>query len=176
MDVVITRNQPVEIVRDVQSLTVVKQTPQAVVTETSNSVDVVETRTRTVEIDVPGLPGPPGPPGTGGGAGGTVAPIPFYFGDARRAVFAAPSDGLLSYARLSIDTAFDGAPSRIKVGTQSAAEAVLPASYNDPAAVGDYETNPDVQLAAGEQVFLAITPGVGVTQGQGFLLLAFIPD
>lgn len=174
MDVTRVINQPVIVERAVQSQTIVERSSPVSIVDQGNAVDIVATRTRTVEIDTPGLPGPPGPPGLS--AGGLAPPINFSYGDAPSAVWAPSVPGLLNYARLSIDTVFDGVGPTIKVGTFAAPQSVLPAAYNDPTQIGDYENTPDVPLAAGQPVYLAITPGSAATQGSGFLLIQFTPD
>lgn len=125
--------------------------------------------TDVVEI---GTPGPPGRDGRD--AAGTLSPVSFNWGDAPRTVFTAPEDGFLTVARLQMTTAFNDPAATIIAGTVGAPEAVMPAAWNVPASTWEFETAPDLPLAAGESIILTIHPGTSTT-GAGLLFLTFIP-
>lgn len=125
---------------------------------------------RVAEVTTPGPQGPPGAPGT------TIAPIAFAYGDAASSVWTATHAGLLAYVRVIIRTAFNGASPTLEVGVNADVDAALPAAFNDPTAAQEFENTPDIQMAPGDTVTLTISPGIGATQGNGVLLLEFLPD
>lgn len=172
--------RPVTISRGEGRTTVVRDPAGATnVTRAERTTEVVRAEcpltvekptTRTLKLVTPGPQGPPGAPG------GSIAPIDFAYGDAPRAVWTPESSGLLMLARLIILQAFNGVGAAIIVGTQTQPDAAMPSNYNDPSRAFEYENTPDIRLAAGESIFLTITPGSGATAGAGTLILGFLPN
>ena len=109
-----------------------------------------------------------------GGSAIDVPPIPFSFGDAPGAVWTAPVAGVFTIARCNVTEAFNSASPTIKVGTDADPESLIPAAYIDAKSVADYENSPDVEVAMGDHVHLAIAPD-GATRGTGLLLINFKP-
>lgn len=99
----------------------------------------------------------------------------FAFGDAPHTLWTATSSGLLTYVRIKMLVAFNGVGAAIRIGTPLDAESVMPAAFSDPASLQEFENTPDVVLAAGDAVVIAVTPGVGATAGSGIVLLDFLP-
>lgn len=75
-----------------------------------------------------------------------------------------------------VDEVFDGIGAQLELGTAADPDIAMPAGYSDLSALQEFETSPDVHLAAGEAVHLTITPGSGASAGAGRLLLEFLPD
>lgn len=116
-----------------------------------------------------GRRGPRGP------AGDSIAPINFGFGDAPADVWTAESAGVLTVVRLQMRTPFDGAGAAIHVGLAGGnPEAILAADQVNPYSDHEFEVTPDLVLAQGDAVRLAITPGTA-SAGAGTLFLSFIP-
>lgn len=125
---------------------------------------------RVAEVTTPGPQGPKGAPGS------TIPPVYFAYGDAPSVRWTATDAGLLTGVRVIIRVAFNGVGPTIEVGVNADVDAALPAMYNDPTAVQEFENTPDIQMAAGDTVTLTISPGIGATLGSGVLLLEFQPD
>lgn len=122
-----------------------------------------------IEVAEPGMPGPAGPPGS------ALPPISFAYGDASPAqIYTLTKRSMVISCSLYIRTAFDGAGAALKVGTPSAPEALLPAGFNDPNSLGQYENSPDLELPAGSQITLTITPGTGASQGNGVVVIELL--
>ena len=118
----------------------------------------------------------PGPKGDKGAPGETIPPIYFSYGDAPSVRWTATDAGLLTGVRVIIRTAFNGASPTLEVGVNADVDAALPAAFNDPTVAQEFENTPDIQMAPGDTVTLTISPGIGATQGNGVLLLEFLPD
>src|SRR5690606_10082304 len=108
----------------------------------------------------------PGPQGPRGYSGASIPPIAFSYGDAPSFVWTAYANGVIPYVRLNVDIPVDGVLPTVLV-TLSTSAVLLPSDYVDAATVGDYENTPDVRVSEGDKVRLAVTPGVGATQGSG---------
>lgn len=117
-----------------------------------------------------GATGPKGAPGA------TIPKIEFAYGDAAGVVWTPTDAGVLTYVRIVVRTAFNGAPSTLAVGTLLDPEAAMPTAYSDLSMLQEFENTPDIHLAAGEAIYLTIAPGAGASQGGGWLLLTFLPD
>lgn len=106
-----------------------------------------------------------GPPGVSA----ALPPVAFAFGDASpRSVYTPPRGLLVKAVRLLIDTAFNGAGAALQL--QAGAKVLMPAGLNDPLNVGEYESSPQADVAAGTPFVLTINPGAGATQGAGRLI------
>lgn len=136
----------------------------------STPVNVVDRPTNVQTGGGMGVQGRPGAPG------GSVPAIAFSYGDAPGVIWTASSPGFLTYVRAKVLTAFNGAGAELRIGTLADAESVLPASMSLLSQDDEYENTPDIHLAAGEAVLIAIAPGVGATAGNGLVFLEFQPD
>lgn len=143
--------------------------PKSIIGTDGTSVRVDCART-SIRAGGMGVQGPPGP------AGSSIPAIAFAYGDAEREVWAPTAPGLLTYVRLIVTTPFDGAGAQLAIGTASDPAAALPPEFSDLSQALEYENTPDLRLAAGEGIRVAITPGAGATTGAGLLLLEFLPD
>lgn len=143
--------------------------PSTAVIKQNTPVNVTE-RPTDVVLGGQGIQGRPGQPG------GSIPPIDFAFGDAAHAVWTPQAAGLLTYARIIVREPFNGTGAAIVVGTLAQPDAAMPSYFNDPKQANEYENTPDIRLAAGESIYLTITPGTGATAGAGTLLLGFLPD
>ena len=110
----------------------------------------------------------------GGGGGIMQVRIPFSFGDATPKVLGSFGPGLLDRVSIVIETAFN-ATSGLSIGTAAQPALYFPATMNDPLAIGEYEVSPDVFLASATEFVLAITAGVGITQGSGHVIIQVYP-
>lgn len=107
------------------------------------------------------------------GGGGAVC-IPFAFGDATPKLLAQVGPGLLDRIAIVITTAFN-APSGLAVGIPGQPNLYMTTAMSDPSAVGEYEATPDVFLSAPTSLILTISPGVGITQGRGYVIIQIHP-
>ncbi|MCS7001218.1 MAG: hypothetical protein NZ518_00060, partial [Dehalococcoidia bacterium] len=87
----------------------------------------------------------------------------------------APGPGILTVCRVRVVVAFDDPSATISIGTGAMPGAVMPSSFVDLRQALEYENTPDLQLSAGEQVIVTITPGFS-TQGSGQVFLEFVPQ
>lgn len=132
---------------------------------------VIQSRPTIVEVATPGVQGLPGAAGSGAGVTEGIEAA-FAFGDASpNTVYTLPDARVIVRARIVIDTPFDGAGAALALGTAGAPDALIAAADNDPANAATYETSPNLQLATGSVVRIAITPGAGATQGAGRIFL-----
>lgn len=144
--------------------------PKVVTKSAQQRVDVVEQPTiAKVGTNL-------GPPGPRGAPGGSIPAIEFAFGDAPRVVFTPDAAGLLTYARVKYTEVFNGANPQLFAGTLADPDAAMPAAFNDPRSLEEYEYTPDIRLATGESIILTIVPGAGASAGAGILILGFLPD
>lgn len=112
----------------------------------------------------------------GGGAAPTEATLSFAYGDASPLpVFTLPVAALIVSASLSIRTAFDGAGASLQLGMQGQPGRLIPSNDIAPDLEAQYETYPDLPLAAGTQILLTITPGTGATRGAGAVVIDYLP-
>lgn len=118
--------------------------------------------------------GAPGKDGINGG--GTTPPVTFSFGDAPHPVFTAVGPGTLTVCRIVMKTPFNGAPSSIRLGTSADPENVMRAEYVDLASTSEFENTPDIHMADGDEVLIALSVGIGATAGDGIILFTFVPD
>lgn len=145
-----------------------RQTP-VTVRGSQTPVQAIARATPVVVGNNIGRRGPRGP------AGDSIPPINFGFGDAPADVWTAESAGVLTIVRLQMRVPFDGAGAAIRVGLAGGdPEAILPAAWVHPYSDQEFEATPDLVLAQGDAVRLAITPGTA-TAGAGTLFLSFIP-
>lgn len=121
---------------------------------------------------VDGAPGAPGQPGID--AAGQTAPIPFAWGDAARVVYTPDRDGVLAIVRIQYTQAFNGAGASVVLGTAADPDAAMPAAWNHPYSLYEFENSPDLPLAEGEELVLTIQPGTA-SAGAGLLFLTFLP-
>lgn len=135
-------------------------------------------RERSSVLIPTGAPGARGPAGEDGQPGidaqGQIPPIPFSWGDAPATVYTPEVDGMLTIVRVQYTTAFNGSGATLVVGTTADPDAAMPAAYNSPHSVYEYENTPDLPLDEGEALVLTITPGTA-SQGAGLLFLTFLP-
>lgn len=153
------------------------QTPQRRVVVSAVQVQEI----KTGQQGLPGAPGEQGEDGAPGVAGpsgeGQYPVVPFSFGDAPAIVMALTADnaGEVTDLLLEIETPFDGVGAQIAVGTPGQPELLMPAAMNDPGTAAIYQVSPHIRLAAGQPIYLTITPGVGATQGSGNFILRASP-
>lgn len=187
---------------DCDRLTITRVVPSLGITRTSNGTVVVSSSAQTTVVspqsatrvfvapenpnvtvspqlvrvvDVVGT-GPQGPVGPSGPSTQGVPPIAFSYGDASGAIFTPSEAGTIVLVRLVITTGFDGTNPSLQLGTVAQPGAILSSAQNDPTTVAEYEHTPDLHLAALQSVVLTIVPGAGATQGNGTILLVFVPD
>lgn len=150
-----------------------------VIVQQRNTTVVMLNRQTMAKIAAPGPQGARGQDGQQGPAGtdgaGQVPARMFSWGDAPQVVFTAPGAGRLALVRIQYLQAFNGAGATVVVGTPGDPAAAMPAEWNNPHSVLEYENSPDLLLAEGDTVVLAITPGTA-SQGEGLLFLTFIPS
>jgi hypothetical protein len=116
-----------------------------------------------------------GPAGTTGPAGNALPPIAFAYGDASPSVrYTLPKRSLITACSINIRTAFNGVGAQLAVGTPGNPEGLMPVTHNDPGTVGQYENSPDLELPAGSQITLSITPGAGASRGSGVVVLELL--
>jgi hypothetical protein len=99
---------------------------------------------------------------------------PFAFGDASQAVFTAAAAVRVVAAAVSVRTPFNGAGAAVRVGRVgdgSPPDNVLAAADTDVSAAAVYTAAADVALAAGDQLYLTISPGTGGSAGAGVLTI-----
>lgn len=148
-----------------------------VVTERTARVPIVR-RVRTpvkIPTGAPGVRGADGAPGQPGiDAGGQAAPVPFAWGDASRVVYTPERDGVLALVRIQYTQAFNGAGASVILGTAADPDAAMPATWNHPYSLYEFENSPDLPLAQGEELVLTIQPGTA-SAGAGLLFLTFLP-
>jgi hypothetical protein len=120
--------------------------------------------------------GAKGAPGSGSGSSSGVY-APFSWGDASPSlVYVVLQNSLLVSATILLRTAFNGAGAVLSLGLSGDPQAFVPPSAVDPGTAAEYETYPDTLLAAGTQILLFITPGVGANQGAGGIRLDLVPQ
>jgi len=113
--------------------------------------------------------------GPAGPSGAAQSPEFFSFGDATPRVVLIPAYDTTIYAvRLVIDVAFDGLGARLQVFTNT--DILMDTYQNDPTAVGEYEAGPALNVAGGDNIYLAIIPGAGATQGSGRIIFETVPS
>ena len=117
-----------------------------------------------------------GPKGDKGEPGGSVPAIDFSFGDAPTVVFTAPAAGNVVYARVIVETVFNGTDPQFQLGTVATPDLIVQADQVNLGAGYEYEVTMDEHVAAGTQLLITLTPGAGATQGTGVLILQFLPD
>lgn len=115
--------------------------------------------------------GPPGPPSVGQSIV-PFTPYEFEFGIVNPSlVYTIPALTLVIGARLTIRVPFNGTAPQISVGTPGLPERLMAVADNAPGTLGDYEVPVDLDLPAGTQINIYVTPGFGATQGGGVLTL-----
>lgn len=98
--------------------------------------------------------------------------IPFAWGDASpKPLVTVPAGGRVLVVRLVIDIGFDGVGAALSVGDAGNAERLMGAAENDPAMPGTYAAHPAVLPGAATLLTLTITPGEGVSQGAGAVIV-----
>lgn len=113
---------------------------------------------------------------TAGSGPGSNPPINFSYGDASPAtIFTVPVDSEVVSVQLQIETPFDGVGAQVRIGTSGLPGRLLDTFHSDPSVAGVYEATPRVQLAAGTQILLTITPGSGASAGTGQIILETLP-
>lgn len=114
--------------------------------------------------------GPPGPPGL------ASPPIAFSFGDASpRPLFTTTASSLVLSVRVNITTPFNGAGPTLRIGKAGQPELLLAAAQLDLSVATEFEINPNCILASGQRVLVALAPGIGATQGAGWIVIEQIP-
>lgn len=167
--VVEARPSAVAVTTGQSPVTVQGRTTPVTVRTGSTPVQAVKRQTPVLVGNNIGRRGPRGP------AGDSIPPINFGFGDAPANVWTAESAGVLTVVRLQMRTPFDGAGAAIRVGLADGdPEAILAADQVNPYSDHEFEVTPDLVLAQGDAVRLAITTGTA-SAGAGTLFLSFIP-
>lgn len=86
-------------------------------------------------------------------------------------IYTAPPGGkVILSVELYVSEAFDDAAATAVVGTTGTPDLLMQNDDLNLQAVGDYENNPVIEVAGGEQVFLTLTPGTS-TQGKGGVII-----
>lgn len=119
-----------------------------------------------------GFEGPQGVPGIN--ALGQIPPIAFNWGDAPQAVYTAETGGFLSLVRIQFTQAFNDPSAQIIVGIAGNPDGIMPADFNQPTTIYEYENSPDLFMSMGDEVILTISSGIS-SQGSGLLFLTFLP-
>lgn len=119
-----------------------------------------------IEAGTQGPPGPQGPSGT------TTPPIFFAYGDvASRLVVQVPRPTLALCVNLIVTEAFNGVGATVSVGTAAQAESLVPANKSQLDIATEFESDPNVVLGSGDDIYLYLTPGAGATHGAGYLVI-----
>jgi len=128
-----------------------------------------------VQVVVRGIQGPSGPQGLQGIPGSAGTPrieIPFSFGDATPAnLFSAVAGKLIERITLYIETTFDGESPSLTIGDESDPALLMSTLENNPLEEAAYQVTPNLSYETDTQVLLFISPGVGVSQGSGLVVV-----
>lgn len=95
----------------------------------------------------------------------------FSYGDSTPKLLNIPITGLVDRVLIGIDVPFNS-PSTLSIGTTANPSLLMSASQNAPTEVGQFESNPSVELI-NKQLILTITPGIGISQGSGFVVVEY---
>lgn len=118
------------------------------------------------------IAGAKGDMGARGEPGSAFVEANFSFGDASPTpIYFTLTPTFIATVRLIIQTPFNGAGALIALGTAALPELLMKVTDNAPTAALEFESNPNVDLATGQDVMLTIIPGTGATQGHGKILL-----
>lgn len=133
---------------------------------------VVRPRNSRITVSNVGRPGRDGRDGRD--AAGSISPIAFGYGDAPHVIYTAAEAGLLTYCRIIVRNIFSPGAT-LRIGLSVGGEEVMPAAYTDLSQIAEYENTPDVEMNAGDQIYISISPN-GSTSGDGEIILQFLPD
>ena len=103
--------------------------------------------------------------------GGGEFIVRFSFGDSTPKLLSVPITGLVDRVLIGIDTPFN-VPSTLSIGTAANPSLLMAIGQNAPTEVGQFESNPSVDLI-NKQLILTITPGSGISQGSGFVVVEY---
>lgn len=95
----------------------------------------------------------------------------FSYGDSTPKILNIPITGLVDRVLLGIEVPFN-APSTLSIGTNDNASLLMSVGQNAPTEVGQFESNPSISLI-NKHVILTITPGPGISQGSGFVIIEY---
>ena len=95
----------------------------------------------------------------------------FSYGDSTPKLLNTPITGLVDRVLLGIKTPFN-VPSTLSIGITNDPSLLQSAGQNLPTEVGQFETSPSVDLT-NQQIILTITPGSGISQGSGFVIVEY---
>ena len=95
----------------------------------------------------------------------------FSYGDSTPKMLNMPITGLVDRVLVGIEIPFN-VPSTLSIGTTINPSLLMAVGQNAPTEVGQFESNPSVDLI-NKQIILTITPGLGVSQGSGFVVVEY---
>lgn len=175
-DNIIVLEDDSHVIEIVQAGPVALLTPEIleIITE-KEEILVRDDRPHVVEVSF-GMPGRPGEDGEDGedGVGVELKGIPFSFGDATPK-FLGLYDNIIVSVRIVILVPFDGVNPQLEVYA-TGYPTLMEAGQNDPTTVSAYESSPGVELFSDTNIYLAITPGVGCSQGSGAVFIRVLED
>lgn len=97
--------------------------------------------------------------------------VRFSYGDSTPKLLNLPVTGLVDRILLGIETPFN-APSTLSIGTTANPSLLMAVDQNLPTEVGQFESSPSANLV-NQQIILTITPGLGISQGSGFVIVEY---
>ena len=110
-------------------------------------------------------------PSVGSITGGGEFIARFSYGDSTPKILNIPITGLVDRVLIGIEVPFN-VPSTLSIGTTASPSLLMAIGQNAPTEVGQFESNPSVALTS-QHVILTITPGAGISQGSGFVIVEY---
>lgn len=107
--------------------------------------------------------------GTSGASGKFLSR--FSHGDSTPKLLSLPITGLIHRVLIGIEIPFD-TPSTLSIGTVGNPSLLMTIGQNLPAETGQFESSPNENLV-NQQIILAIAPGLGISQGSGFVIVEY---
>ncbi|MBD1995297.1 hypothetical protein H6G00_01460 [Leptolyngbya sp. FACHB-541] len=119
-----------------------------------------------------GYMGPKAPPSLETADGNTGIKIPFSYGDASpKTIYVAGAGQTIVTANVIIQVPFNGLNCALELGDAEMSDRLMRSDQVVPEFPAEYETNPGYTYSQSTPILLSIYPGLGCSQGSGFVLI-----